>query len=453
MSGGLIGLVVAGITGVWAWRTVRSLQAEVGQAQAVAARLDGQCRVLTAQLEDTQLRLGDAMQRAGAARRAKSAFLENMSHELRTPLNAIIGYAELLLEDVQTDEAMEDARRIRGAAHKLLAFVSDVLDLSKLEVEEGAVVAEPIDVRALVHEVVEQNRVHIERGGNELRVDVPQAPFFRSDRTALREALDALLDNAGKFTEDGVVTIEGEPRQRPEGVCWRLSVTDTGCGMAESEIEHLFDPLPDRCPATSSRGLGLPKARLSAQLLGGEVFVRSTAGAGSTFILEVPELPEDHRKLSVSLPPTAMDSLVGPASSRRPEQVVADAAEGSECPGCPVLVVEDDEDARRLVSRALRQEGLDVLEAGDGVAALAVLDQQQVSVVVLDLRLPLLDGFGVLEEIGRRPSLEDLPVLILTSMDLDDAARARLGSTPVFTKRELHSPTRLLEGVRTAVGA
>ena len=181
------------------------------------------------------------------------------------------------------------------------------------------------------------------------------------------------------------------------------------------------------------------------------MYVTSTVGQGSTFVLEIPELDEAHRSLSVSLPPTAADSLVDlPATpDASTEAVVSAIALQSGAPRGPVLLVEDDADARRLLAGALRRAGLVVQEAENGLKALEALDRMRFAVVLLDLLMPEMDGFAVLEAIHRDPRLAGMPVMVVTAMDLDVTTRERLRGTHVLPKRDLHDPVHIIRRVRS----
>ena len=434
----------------WLGRRNQQLRAALDELQGALADAGETHRSQEADLQRLVGALEHAEERAGGARRAKSTFLANMSHELRTPLNAIIGYSELLLEDLDGDPA-EDARRIRAAAHKLLAFVGDVLELAKMEVGAVELVPDWTSVPLLVLEAAELHRDVIEAGGNAFVLDVPREldEPFRTDVHHVRQALDALLDNAAEHTRQGEIRVVARRVDASGVLTWRVAVHDTGPGIPDHRLDRLFDPFVAN--GADGAGMGLARAQRLVQLLGGNVYVQSTVGEGSTFTLEVPELDLAHRSLSVSLPPTAGDSLVDlpPAPDASTEAVVSAIALQSGAPRGPVLLVEDDEDARRLLASALRRAGLLVEEARNGLEALEALRCTRFAVVLLDLMMPEMDGFAVLERLQGDPQLSGIPVMVVTSMDLDVSARARLRGADVLPKRDLHDPVHIIRRVRS----
>ncbi len=233
---------------------------------------------------------------AEKANRAKSEFLANMSHEVRTPLNAIIGYAELLQEDAASTDAetrVRDLERIRTSGKHLLALISDVLDMSKIEAGRVDVHAEEFDPRVLIEQVVEASQALAARRRNALTVHVP-GPLgtMLSDATKVRQILFNLVSNAVKFTEAGTIRVEAT-RATVSGREWvSICVADTGIGIPTEHLDRLFKPFV-QVDATISRrfggtGLGLAITHHYSRLLGGRVEVDSAAGAGSTFTVWLP---------------------------------------------------------------------------------------------------------------------------------------------------------------------
>jgi signal transduction histidine kinase len=223
------------------------------------------------------------------ANQAKSQFLATMSHELRTPLNAVIGYAEILEETLRDDQRHEDARdaqRIHGAARNLLVMINEILDLSKIEAGKMDVSHREASVRAIVDDVV-QTTAHIaERNGDVISVTLDlDHEMVMTDPTKVRQCLLNLVSNACKFTQHGTITIAA--RQR--GNTLAFDVADTGVGMDGEEMERLFQPFVQLDGSHTRRqggtGLGLAITRKLANLMGGDVGVRSVPNEGSVFSL------------------------------------------------------------------------------------------------------------------------------------------------------------------------
>ena len=241
-----------------------------------------------------------ALAAAEEASRAKSLFLANMSHELRTPLNAILGYTDLLIDDAQEagalsrDVIVPDLEKIQSAGRHLLALVSDVLDLSKIETGKMEVYLEPLDVPSIIVEVTNTIAPLAAKRGNtlETRID-PGLPALVTDVTKLRQSLFNLLSNACKFTENGRVTLDVFPETIGDATWVTFEVADTGIGIAPETLGKLFRNFSQADASTTRRyggtGLGLAISQQFCQMLGGNITVRSELGRGSRFTLRLPE--------------------------------------------------------------------------------------------------------------------------------------------------------------------
>jgi len=230
--------------------------------------------------------LRDAMEQAEEASRAKSMFLANMSHELRTPLNAIIGYAQLLAEEAD-DEDAEDLDRIERSGTYLLELINDVLDLSKIESGRLEVRPHEVELAQLVGELRADAESLCTRNDNDLVVELPELPRVVADGMRLRQVLLNLLSNAAKFTEQGRVTV----RARAEaGSVW-VEVEDTGIGMDDAQLARLFQAFTQVHRSDHQRyggtGLGLALSQRLCRLMGGDLRVTSEPGRGSTFTVEL----------------------------------------------------------------------------------------------------------------------------------------------------------------------
>ncbi|MEZ5995922.1 MAG: HAMP domain-containing sensor histidine kinase [Hyphomonadaceae bacterium] len=232
---------------------------------------------------------------AEEANKAKSEFLAVMTHELRTPLNAVIGYSEIIHEDLEAEgrkDLAADASRIGGSARHLLGLIDQILNFNSLEDGASSVSARPVNVRALINECVRAHEEDARERGNRMSVRVSaDAEIAVTDADKLSVCLSALLSNAVKFTADGLIAVSAE-RERGERDMLLISVSDTGPGIAEADIQRLFKPF-SQLDATTTRekggmGLGLSVAQRVARALGGSVSVRSEAGTGSTFVIATP---------------------------------------------------------------------------------------------------------------------------------------------------------------------
>jgi PAS domain S-box-containing protein len=349
---------------------------------------------------------------AEQANSAKSQFLASMSHELRTPLNAIIGYSEMLQEDAADRgdaSSIPDLQKIHSAGKHLLALINDVLDLSKIEAGKMELFLESFDIAPLVDQVATTVRPLVEKNANRLTVQCAQGlGAMHSDATRLRQVLLNLLSNASKFTDHGQITLD-VARGGDDVV---FQVRDTGIGMTPEQLGRLFEAFTQAEASTAAKyggtGLGLAISRRFCQLMGGDVAVDSTAGAGSTFTVRLP--------------------ASGPAPA-------SDAGDGTRPRGAggTVLVIDDDAAARDLVSRFLAKQGLAVEVAVDGRAGLQAARDRRPDVITLDVVMPGLDGWSVLTALKSDPATADIPVVMLSMVDERNLGIA-LGAAEYLTK-------------------
>jgi signal transduction histidine kinase/CheY-like chemotaxis protein len=338
---------------------------------------------LYAELDERAERLVDADER-------KSRFLADMSHELRTPLNSIIALSELLLsgQPPLVGEQVTQVAFIRRVAEDQLRLVGDLLDIAKIEAGRLELDLSDLTVAELFVILRGQLRPLLRTEDVELRFDAPSAPItLRSDEDKLMQIMRNLVSNALKFTPRGEVVV----RAVPDGEWVRLEVSDTGIGIAPDDLARIFEEFV-QIPGELQReghgtGLGLPLTRKLVGLLGGELGVQSTVGAGTTF--------------SVRLP------LAG--------------AGGSLDLSGAVFVVDDDEAARYVVETHLRGTAWRTVAANGGPAALAALNASVPEAMILDLAMPEVDGFEVLRRVREDERTAHLPVILHTSRVLDAA--------------------------------
>jgi signal transduction histidine kinase/DNA-binding response OmpR family regulator/HAMP domain-containing protein len=365
------------------------------------------------ELKQREAELAAARDAADEANRTKSSFLANMSHELRTPLNAIIGYSEILQEDAADKDdksTIDDLQKIESAGRHLLGLINNILDLSKIEAGKMDVFIEPVDVPALVKEVVSIVKPLTDQNENAIEVICPaDIGSFRSDQTKIKQCLLNLLSNASKFTSKGRLTLAVA---REGGAQVRFAVSDTGLGMTPEHLGRVFQAFSQADASTTKRfggtGLGLAITKHFCTMLGGDVTVESTPGKGSTFTIRLPDQ---------GAPPVAVET---------PAQAAADGR-------ATVLVVDDDASVRGMLAKTLEKEGYRVIPAGNGVEALALARKHRPQAITLDVMMPQMDGWGALKELKADAALRDIPVIMVTVLN-ERGMAIPLGAADYMTK-------------------
>ncbi|HJU15984.1 MAG TPA: response regulator [Stellaceae bacterium] len=377
---------------------------------------------LAANVNRTSQELGRLYQELITASQHKSAFLANMSHELRTPLNAIIGYSEILQETAQ-DEGREDflpdLEKISQAGRHLLALINDILDLSKIEAGKMEIYLEEVDLAELIAEVRAIAEPLAAANANRLEIrHPPDLGTLHTDRTKLKQSLLNLLSNAGKFTHEGLLSLD---IARSDGEV-SFAVADTGIGMTEEQLGRLFQAFTQADAATTRRyggtGLGLAITKRFCEMLGGRITVESVPGQGSTFTIVLP----------VRTAPAAVEEEpAGPVP-------LASAPQGEVLGEAPlVMVIDDDPHARELLCGAVRREGCRVIAVADGAAALPTARQYRPDLITLDILMPRIDGWALLAAFKADAELCDIPVIIVTVL-AERGIALSLGAAGFLTK-------------------
>ncbi len=420
--------------------TTLDLEASMSTAEFAGQRLLVVLVRDVSQRKQAELELQRAKETAEAANRAKSEFLANMSHEIRTPLNGIIGMTELALDTELTREQREYLGLAQSSAESLLRVINDILDFSKIEA--GKLDLDPVDfrLRDLVGETLKTLAVRAHKKGLELTCEVGAhvEDLVRGDSGRLRQLLINLVGNSIKFTEQGEVKVQAESGPgEGSGLVLHFTITDTGIGVSPEKQKLIFEPFSQADGTMARRfggtGLGLSISRRLIEMMGGRLWLESEPGHGSKFHFTVQfqpaELPLPHDAI---LPLEALEGL-------------------------PVLIVDDNSTNRRILHDMLAgwRMAPQVVESGpEALAALAHANDagHKFSLVLLDVQMPEMDGFAVVEQIRGSPSLAGATILMLSSnRQREDSARCReLGVSAYLVKpimeRELREAVLLVMG-------
>lgn len=378
---GFLGVDVVNFSRTWSQEEI-SLLKLVGELIAI-----GRAR------HQAESALRVAKEAAEAANRAKSAFLANMSHELRTPLNAILGFTQLMeRDDGLTSRQGESLEIINRSGEHLLNLINDVLEMSKIEAGRITLNPECFDLHRLLQTLQEMFQIRAEAKRLSLQFEVTVPQYVITDEGKLRQVLINLLSNAVKFTDKGGVTL------RSRGVKGHLlhpwiyfEVEDTGTGIAPEEIEGLFQPFVQTVSGTQARegtGLGLTISRQFVQLMGGDICLSSTVGQGSIFRFEVP--------ITLVEQPEAAQ----PVTKGRVLKLAADQ------PGWRILVVDDRPENRKLIEQLLQTVGFETMIATDGQEAIAAWLDWHPHLILMDMRMPVMDGYQATRRIRTLEKLQ-----------------------------------------------
>ncbi|MBD2335773.1 response regulator [Calothrix sp. FACHB-156] len=388
-------------------------------------------------LKKTEIALKQAKEAADAANLAKSQFLSNMSHELRTPLNIILGFTQLLLRNHSLNPQQQDyIDTINRSGEDLLTLINDVLEMSKIEAGRVTLNETNFDLWNLIERLQQMFALKAQSKGLELIVlrspTVPQ--YIQADESKIRQVLVNLIGNAIKFTQVGTVTLRvngGNQLITPnQQLTLHFSVEDTGCGIASTDFEKLFEPFVQTETGYKSQegtGLGLPISQRFVRLMGGDLRVNSEVCKGSTFNFDIPTRT------------VILDTLPTPQETR---QVI-----GLE-PGQPsyrILIVEDKLENRRLLVELLTPIGFEIKQAVNGEAAIALWESWAPHFIWMDIRMPVMNGFEATQHIkaaGNPPpvivaltgSAFEEDRLTALSLGFDDFVRKPFRANIIFDK-------------------
>ncbi len=366
---------------------------------------------LTRQVNDSTKKLVQQNAELEKAYAAKNLFLANISHEYRTPLNAIIGFTEVAQSEIKDPQSLQYFNQINQSSNVLLGIVNDVLDYSKMQAGELRLEAIPFNLKLATQSVIDILAHKARQKGIAFEFDFNSCfdIWVSADEVRFKQILINLLNNAVKFTQEGKITIFCRCKDVREGKKrFSISIKDTGIGIAQETLQDLFKPFSQAEASTNRRfggtGLGLSIVKQLTNLMGGEILAQSELGKGSNFTVSIP--------FKLTEAPQNTDNL---------EQEV----KASDYQNYSVLVVEDNKVNQLVISKHLEKLQVNFILADNGQAALDILVKESVDLILMDLQMPVMDGFTASGLIKQNKALQHIPIVILSaSVGKDEKEKA-----------------------------
>jgi len=344
----------------------------------------------------------DERDKANNANKAKSEFLANMSHEIRTPMNAILGFSEALYHKLDSDHHRKMVKSVLSSGNLLLSLLNDILDLSKIEAGKLDITTQPIDLNYILQEIKLLFNEKAVNKGIEIEISVAEnfPLLLMLDEIRIKQVIFNLVGNAIKFTDQGYVRIKVsfEFRQGESGDL-TIEVEDTGIGVEESQFEIIFEAFGQHSGQSNRMyggvGLGLAISKRLVEKMNGSITVSSTVGVGSSFKVTLPKVTVSRVEISKK------DKAI-----YKPDIIFE---KGS------ILVVDDVPSNIEMVETLLSQSGIEISSAENGEIALEILNHLSPDVILMDIRMPGMDGFEVAERIKSNPATAHIPIIAFTA--------------------------------------
>lgn len=357
-----------------------------------------QIRERAGALEAARNRAEQASWQADQASRAKSDFLSKMSHELRTPLNGVLGYAQILKRDRNMSENQrETLDAIENCGQHLLELINDVLDIARIESGKLDLDIRPANMQQLVQRVVDVVKPRAQEKGLNFEVDTAELPYaIYTDAMRLRQILINLLGNAIKFTDSGFVRLRVANDSKASVVTFYIE--DSGAGIPEHRLEEIFGPFAQTISGkrAGGAGLGLAISKQLAIALGGELKASSRPGIGSVFSIHLPYVSASDQLAAETLPIAQVPHLPADSCVR-------------------VLVADDNATNRDIMVQLLRDAGFQTYQAEDGEEALEVVHRQALDLILMDIRMPNIDGLTAARRIREQPRYAPIKIIAVSA--------------------------------------
>lgn len=344
-----------------------------------------------------------AKEEAESANRAKSEFLANMSHEIRTPMNAIIGFSEFLREQLKDPNYIKYVDIILSSGKTLLELINDILDLSKIEANKVELKLRPVNPKELFNDIAKIFSTKIESKGLKLLIEIDEKlpPAILLDEVRIRQILFNLVGNAVKFTSEGFLELKVNGKFYPYSskIDLIFSVKDTGIGISEEDKDIIFNAFQQSTSHDIKKfggtGLGLAITKKLVELMNGNIEVESIIGKGSTFKVILKNVVISTIESDTGL---SDDSILNIKFKNQ-----------------KVLVVDDVESNRLLLNKVLELYNLRILEAVNGKEAIHIVKENKPDIILMDLRMPVMDGYEATKILKSTSEFKDIPIIILTA--------------------------------------
>ena len=427
-----------GSSGTFQVRVEPDAADEIGRLTEGFNTLMSRLHVKDVALRRTLAELVEARDAAEAANLAKSQFLANMSHEIRTPLNGVLAMAQILARSPLEPGQREQVDVIHQSGETLLSLLNDILDVSKIEAGKLELEVADFEVGAVVRAAARGFAAVAERKGLRLEVQAAADDVRRGDSARLRQILNNFLSNALKFTEAGVVRlrVEGQGEGGAEGL--RLTVSDTGMGIATDKLPLLFQKFTQLDASTTRRfggtGLGLAICRELSELMGGQVSVESRPGEGSSFTVVLPlprvaSAPAAPAETADEPAASAVATLPDEGEAVRPQAEPAEPV--AERAALRVLAAEDNPTNQLVLSTVMQIFGVELTLAADGIEAVDAWRDGAFDVILMDIQMPRLDGVAATRRIRAEEAASGrprIPILALSANALTHQVEAYLAA-------------------------